>query len=203
MLKTHKFARKPFYVDAVRVSEANMKEVAEWCDGTIKTQGDAGRAEEEVPFIAVKVYRPLNERQSQAFVGDWVLFAGSGFKVYTPKAFDKSFEKVKTLTKAQADEAGIKVPHEPRPKPVPTEPRPKPVPTEREIGTNVGEAIRKAQEAKEAQEAKKAQEAKEIVVGFRRSKKAQEVVETPPVAKTPQEIEADKLITEVLKHPRI
>lgn len=119
MLKTHKFARKPFYVDAVRVSEANIEEVAKWCEGSIETNSE-GR------FISVQVHRPMNERQTQAFVGDWVLYAGTGFKVYTPKAFDKSFEKVKTLTKEQADAAGIKVPHEKsrRPKPpVPTEPK--------------------------------------------------------------------------------
>lgn len=109
-MKTHKFARKPFYVDAVRVSDANIEEVAQWCGGKIVTEHADGK------HISVEVHRPINERQTQAFVGDWVLFAGSGYKVYTPKAFDKSFEKVKTLTKAQADEAGIKVPHEPRSK---------------------------------------------------------------------------------------
>lgn len=109
-MKTHKFARKPFYVDAVRVSEANIAEVAEWAEGSVEKTED-GQA-----HVKVKVHRPLTERQTQAFIGDWVLFAGTGFKVYTPKAFDKSFEKVKTLTKAQADEAGIKVPHEPRAK---------------------------------------------------------------------------------------
>lgn len=107
-LKLHKFARKPFYVDAVRVSEENMAKVAEWCGGEIKNDSQEG------PYIKVKVHRPLTERQSMAFLGDWVLFAGTGFKVYTPKAFDKSFEKVRTLTKEQADEAGIKVPHEPK-----------------------------------------------------------------------------------------
>ena len=112
-MKTHKFARKTFYVDAVRVSEANIEEVASWCEGTV-SQDEQGHT-----FLSVTVHRPLNERQTQAFIGDWVLFAGSGFKVYTPKAFDKSFEKVKTLTKEQADAAGIKVPHEPRSQPMP------------------------------------------------------------------------------------
>jgi hypothetical protein len=107
-MKTHKFARKPFYVDAVRVSEDNIAEVAEWCQGEVLSDGDEGK------YVKVRVHRPLTDRQTKAFIGDWVLYAGTGFKVYTPKAFDKSFEKVKTLTKAQADEAGIKVPHEPR-----------------------------------------------------------------------------------------
>lgn len=110
-MKTHKFVRRPFYVDAVRVSTENMKEVAEWCKGEVVTESPEG------PFIKVRVHRPLNEKQTQAFVGDWVLDSGNGFKVYNPKAFDKSFEKVKTLTKAQADEAGIKVPHEKSQKP--------------------------------------------------------------------------------------
>lgn len=105
-LKTHKFARKPFYVDAVRVSENNIEEVAEWC------KGEVVRNDTDQTHIRVEVNRPLNERQTQAFIGDWVLFAGTGFKVYMPKAFDRSFEKVKHLSKEQADIAGIKPPHE-------------------------------------------------------------------------------------------
>lgn len=108
-MKTHKFVRKPLYVDAVRISETNMEEVAQWCSGTIETDDKGQR------FVKVEVYRALNDRQTQGFVGDWVLFAGSGYKVYTPKAFDRSFDKVKYLTKEQADTAGIKPPHEPRP----------------------------------------------------------------------------------------
>lgn len=137
-MKTHKFARKPFYVDAVRVSEANIEEVAAWCEGQILTDDIEG------PYVKVRVHRPLTDRQTKAFIGDWVLFAGTGFKVYTPKAFDKSFEKVKTLSKAQADEAGIKVPHEPSRKPgafakkspVPTPPVVKPEPVVEIVSTN-------------------------------------------------------------------
>lgn len=109
-MKTTKYARKPFYVDAVRVTEENIDEVIEWCAGEKLTDAEEG------VYVKVRVHRPLTERQTKAFVGDWVLYAGTGFKVYTPKAFDKSFEKVKHLTKAQADEAGIKVPHEKRSK---------------------------------------------------------------------------------------
>lgn len=100
-MKTHKFARKPFYVDGVRVTEQNIEELAEWCGGDIR-EDRAG-----VKHIKVRVNRPLTPRQTQAYVGDWVLYGVSGYKVYTQKAFDKSFERVKTLTKAQADEAGI------------------------------------------------------------------------------------------------
>lgn len=111
MIKTNKFARKPFYVDAVQVTAENMEAVAEWCMGDVQTTvKPEGAAEEQ--YIKVRVHRPLTERQTKAFVGDWVLYAGTGFKVYTPRAFEKSFEKVVTLTKAQADEAGIRPPIE-------------------------------------------------------------------------------------------
>lgn len=116
-MKTHKFARKPFYVDAVRVSEENIEEVAAWCQGEVLTDAEEGR------YIKVRVHRPQTDRQTKAFIGDWVLYSGTGFKVYTPKAFDKSFEKVKTLTKAQADEAGIRPPIEkPKKRPTPKAP---------------------------------------------------------------------------------
>lgn len=135
MMKTSKFARKPFYVDAVRVSEDNIEEVAAWCQGEVLE-------DEEGRHIKVRVHRPLTDRQTKAYLGDWVLFAGTGFKVYVPKAFDKSFEKVKTLTKAQADEAGIKVPHEKKQqKPR----RPKPGPLTQKIGDAV-KAVQKKPE---------------------------------------------------------
>lgn len=87
-LKTEKFARKPFYVDAVQITEGNMQDVAKWCQGSVLST-DAGEN-----YIKVRVHRPLNERQTKAFVNDWILFAGSGYKVYTPKAFNQSFERI-------------------------------------------------------------------------------------------------------------
>lgn len=126
-MKTNKFARRPFYVDAVRVSDTNIEEVAAWCGGeVISSSGSEGT------YIKVEVHRPLTSRQTQAFFGCWVLRSGNGFKVYEAKAFDKSFEKVKVLTKPQADAAGIVVPHEPRaPKgPIPTPPKTRPVTAE-------------------------------------------------------------------------
>lgn len=139
-MKTHKFARKPFYVDAVRVSEENIEEVAKWCNGDVQTDSSEGL------YIKVRVHRPLTDRQTKAFIGDWVLFAGSGFKVYTPKAFDKSFEKVKTLTKAQADEAGIRPPIEPKRKKKPVPSAPKKKPANPVLDQESAEAIRQQQD---------------------------------------------------------
>lgn len=87
MLETMKYIRKPFNIDAVQVTGQNLQEVAKWVDGDIRTD-DLGQ------YVKVRVHRPLNERQTKAYVGDWVLYAGTGYKVYTQKAFSNSFEQV-------------------------------------------------------------------------------------------------------------
>lgn len=90
MLKTEKYARKPFLIDAIQVTPENMEEVAKWCGGTVETAERNGRT---VKFIEVPVSRPMNERQKRAFVNDYVLKAGKSFKCYPPKPFDDCFEK--------------------------------------------------------------------------------------------------------------
>jgi hypothetical protein len=134
-MKTHKFARRPFYVDAVRVSETNIDEVAAWCQGDVQIDEDENSLTQGQKYVKVRVHRPLTDRQTRAYIGDWVLYAGTGYKVYTPKAFDKSFEKVKTLTKEQADAAGIKVPHEPKQGKKPARKRPVPKPPKNPVLT--------------------------------------------------------------------
>ncbi len=85
-----KYVRKPFFIDAVQVSVDNIVDVAAWCSGELLNEK---RGNQDVLYIKVRVNRPLNERQTKAFAGDWVLFAGTGYKVYTNKAFDACFEK--------------------------------------------------------------------------------------------------------------
>jgi hypothetical protein len=89
-LKLEKYERLPFTIEAVEVTADNMKAVAKWCGGQIRTSGKRGIQK----YIKVEVKRALNDRQTQAYIGDFVLKAGSGFKVYTPKAFSESFRKV-------------------------------------------------------------------------------------------------------------
>lgn len=91
-VETQKFARKPFIVDAVEVTDENLKDVAEWCGGDIRTQKERGGRDEDEHYIKVRVHRPLNDRQTKAFAGDWILYAGTGYKVYTARAFNNSFE---------------------------------------------------------------------------------------------------------------
>lgn len=89
-VKTQKFLRKSFPVDAVQVSPENIEEVAKWCAGEIKHDGEKeGHLSRD--YISVRVAYPINPRQTQAYFGDWVLKSGKSFKVYTNSAFEKSF----------------------------------------------------------------------------------------------------------------
>lgn len=96
-METTKFSSKPFVVDAVQVTEENFDDVVEWCGGDVRTQRATliGDGEEDKRYIKVRVSRPLSEKQSQAFVGDWVLLnSNSRYKVYTDKAFNANFDPV-------------------------------------------------------------------------------------------------------------
>lgn len=86
------FRRKPLFVEAVTVTAENMREVASWCGGKVRID-DSDEPTKGQQYIKVKVKRPLNDRQTRAYINDKVLRAGSSFKVYTPKAFSVSFEE--------------------------------------------------------------------------------------------------------------
>lgn len=92
MLETKQYVRKPFHIDAVQVTADNMQEIAKWVDSEVRTDSDG-------KYVKVRVHRPANDKQTKAYVGDWVLYAGTGYKVYTPKAFAKDFEPVSDETK--------------------------------------------------------------------------------------------------------
>lgn len=83
------FVRKPFYVQAVEVTAANMAEVAEWCGGEILSEKQGRRS---VLYIKVPVVRPMSEKQTKAFAKDLVLKTNTGFKVYTPTSFEACFD---------------------------------------------------------------------------------------------------------------
>ncbi len=99
MVEIRKFVHKPTKpVDAVRVTAENISDVSEWCTGEVRTIQKPGETTEE-KHIKVRVHQPLTDRRTQAFIGDWVLSVGPGFKVYTNTAFRKSFEDLKDEVK--------------------------------------------------------------------------------------------------------
>lgn len=91
-LKT--YDRKPFSVQAVQVTRDNLKEVAEWCGGSVEvkiTPTKNGSKHED--YVKVPTARPMNEKQTQAFITDWVLLSDKKFKVYTHRAFVHTFKE--------------------------------------------------------------------------------------------------------------
>lgn len=97
-LKTQMFQRKPFQVEAVQITEENFEKVAAWCGGSIVTVEDRGNTPNKPGvlkrYIQVYVSRPMTKRQSEAYIGDWILFASQGYKVYANRPFLKNFETV-------------------------------------------------------------------------------------------------------------
>jgi hypothetical protein len=83
-VKALRYVRKPLYVDAVQVTEKNFKDLAKWCQGEIRSDGTN-------EYLHVRVHTPKNARQTQAFVGDWLLYTDMGYKVYSNKAFQENF----------------------------------------------------------------------------------------------------------------
>lgn len=95
-----KYVRKPLYVDAVQVTEDNFEDVARWCMGDITRNDGADnptyQGEPKAHHIRIRVHNPQSQRQTKAFVGDWILYTDRGYKIYTEKAFKDNFDQVGT-----------------------------------------------------------------------------------------------------------
>lgn len=101
-IETTEYVRKPFHVRGVQVTKANFKEVAKWCGGRIHTiHEERGGKEHTTDYIKIDVKHAATPRQTQAFVGDYVLKSDSGFKIYTEATFERTFDEAKRETAAQ------------------------------------------------------------------------------------------------------
>lgn len=101
-IQPEKYCRKPLDVQAIQVTEENMADVALWCKGGI-FEAAQDYPDEEIfigdHYIKVPVNNPFNERQAQAFTGDWVIKSSrANYKVYTDKAFKAAFVKSTAFT---------------------------------------------------------------------------------------------------------
>ncbi len=90
-VKTKLFSRKPFFVRAKQMTPDNLAEIAEWCGGTLASKDVRGS---KIQYVTVPVIRPRNPREQEAYIGDWVVAAGTGFKVYSNRAFIRDFDPV-------------------------------------------------------------------------------------------------------------
>jgi len=90
MLYIKTYGRKEYTVDGVQVTLENMHDVARWCGGEVFLEEIK---DIPTPFVKVPVHRPLNEKQTKAYVASYVLQSPTGFKVYTERAMEKNFEE--------------------------------------------------------------------------------------------------------------
>lgn len=90
-INTTTYIRNPLYVEAVQVTRENFTELALWCQGEIIEVPSDPSGKQWEPYIQVRVTNPMNPRQAQARIGDWILTSDRGYKIYTPKAFANSF----------------------------------------------------------------------------------------------------------------
>jgi hypothetical protein len=96
-LAIKKYISKPSEVEAIQVTKENMADVAKWCAGEIV------KDKEGQPFIKVKVWRAQSEKLTQGYAGFWILRRGTGFKVYTDKAFKSSYTDGASIPMAESD----------------------------------------------------------------------------------------------------
>lgn len=90
---TKKYVKKPLYVEAVRVTRKNFRELTKWCSGKIQTEQADSTQSPGAKYIKIQAHNPINNRQTKAFVGDWILKTDRGFKVYTHQTFTQSFDE--------------------------------------------------------------------------------------------------------------
>lgn len=93
MIKTRKVARKPLFGESIQVTDENMHELAEWAKGSVVVESRRGKPTGR-QFIKVDVERPMNERQTKAFVTDWIVKVGNSLKVYPDSSYHNSFDEV-------------------------------------------------------------------------------------------------------------
>lgn len=97
------YNRVPSTVEAERVTEANMTEVANWCKGEIRKPA-GGRA-----YIKIEANPTTSEKFTQAWVGDWILkqegAQGTSFKKYSDRAFRRNYYEASLETEARTDVA--------------------------------------------------------------------------------------------------
>jgi len=82
-LEFKKYARKPFLVEAVEVTEKNMETIAELI-GTIETRQDGTK------FINVDPKKMPNV--SRVYPGYWLTRVGKYMRCYKPRLFNERFE---------------------------------------------------------------------------------------------------------------
>lgn len=96
-LQTEKYIRQARPVDAVKVTDENIKDVAAWCNGLhIPKPGLAGAGENfDQDYVYIASSHPNSTAQTRAFPGDWIIREDfRRFRIITNKQFKNSYERV-------------------------------------------------------------------------------------------------------------
>lgn len=89
------WTRKSFDVQAVRITEDNIREVALWSGGVVRRHvnnpGEALRGVNK-RYIQLEVNHYNKLREEKAYIGDWILKTDEGFRHYRDKSFRLAFQ---------------------------------------------------------------------------------------------------------------
>jgi hypothetical protein len=84
---------KPVDVYYMQVTAENVHEVANWCRGRVYANHLMGQ--DPLPHIKLDLPRANRaDTELLAYVGNYVVLFGMGFKVYTETAFEKTFDRL-------------------------------------------------------------------------------------------------------------
>jgi hypothetical protein len=84
------YVRKPFPVQAVLVTPLNIEELAKLCDSKILEGEKEGNFSRQ--YFKIRVDKPINDRQTEVHVGDYLVRQGRKFKSYQEKQFRSTFD---------------------------------------------------------------------------------------------------------------
>lgn len=96
MIITTAFQHKTLVVQAIQITVDNMKEVAEWCGGSVKKSQPTGYSQ-RYPYVEVVVGHIAGRTQlARAAVGMWItcLTKDNNFRVYKARSFDETFLEI-------------------------------------------------------------------------------------------------------------
>lgn len=90
--------RKPFPVKVVQVTLANIREVAEWCNGTVKNRPHRlGEATTILPVIILNaVPKKDGDQPIEARLGYWIVEMKNNFRAYKNTQFQSAFDLLPT-----------------------------------------------------------------------------------------------------------
>jgi len=190
------FVRKQFPVQAARVTPMNIEELAEACGGKIMHDGEKeGNFSRD--YIKVRVAFPLNEEQTKARIGDWLVKQGRTFKVYKDKPFRSTFEN-RDGTPVPGGNQQKKKKGKPSPSDMPKKKNMEELVRESQTEASVAEqqATFAAEQEKKAQKMERDEVLESAQVANPENQVAEAVEQTPPPAEeTPKVIENAKIVS--------